>query len=239
MSLPRLLQHCIRPLADSLVLIWFFTEGSALPSLSRWDVTGRAVGHHPRRSGFTVAREGRAAARLLFYGCAPSRPRCGRGFLIRPPCLSKNGGPSRSAPCGPDPPAALGCASRVEGGGRRLFRMLRSRGGKHGVDAWTELTACWSLPPRARLVLCPQPTATDGAVAGLALGAALAEGRDDPLERKRDYGPLPKGRRRRPQGPTRSRLPRGTSVSRRSRERHEPPSGCPNPKRNQKREIAP
>ncbi|TCV95711.1 hypothetical protein EC912_10255 [Luteibacter rhizovicinus] len=130
-------------------LFLFFTplgEGSASPSLSRSDVSGRAVGHHPRRSGFTVAREGRAAARLVSDGCAPSRPRCGRGFLIRHPCLSKNGGPSRSAPCGPDPPFALGCASRVEGGGRRLFRTLRSRGGKHRVDVWTELTACRSCP---------------------------------------------------------------------------------------------
>src|ERR1700754_2924381 len=61
-----------------------------------------------------------AAARPCLMADAPARPRSGRGFSIRPPCLSENGRPSRPAPCGPDPPYALGSTSRVEGGGRRL-----------------------------------------------------------------------------------------------------------------------
>src|ERR1700743_1432973 len=61
-----------------------------------------------------------AAARPCLMADAPARPRSGRGFSIRPPCLSENSPPSWPAPCGPDPPYALGSTSRVEGGGRRL-----------------------------------------------------------------------------------------------------------------------
>src|SRR6201989_1314548 len=83
-------------------------------------VAERAAGPHPRRSGSTVAWARMPLTRPCLMACAPARPRSGRGFSIRPPCLSENGRPSRPAPCGPDPPYALGSTSRVEGGGRRL-----------------------------------------------------------------------------------------------------------------------
>src|SRR5512142_3349526 len=77
------------------------------PRIGAGSVTGRAAGRHPRRSGSTVARERRAATRLVVDGCAPSRPDLRAGSSTWHPCLDEDGRPSRPAPwrafspCGP------------------------------------------------------------------------------------------------------------------------------------------
>jgi len=99
-------------------------SGSASPS--RWVSRGReepsatALG----APGFTVAWE-RMPLRGRVLWLTPLRARAASvGFRLGS-CLDENCRPSWPAPCGPFPLAALGSASRAEGGGRRLCRPAR------------------------------------------------------------------------------------------------------------------
>jgi hypothetical protein len=90
----------------------------------------RAVGPHPRRSELR-RRLGKDAAARPCLMAAPLRARASRGgFRFGIPASAKTAGRPGRPPCGPDPPAALGSASRAESGGRRLCRPVRRPGSK-------------------------------------------------------------------------------------------------------------
>ena len=75
-----------------------------------------------------ATRSGRAAQQRPFTYCPTGRVGLRLGVSESASCLSGNGRPSRSAPCGPCPVAALAYATGPEGEIRRLFRILRCVG---------------------------------------------------------------------------------------------------------------
>ena len=100
--------------------------GPARLAPSRWVSRGREVPSAAALGapGFTVAW-GRVPLRGRVLWLTPLRARAASGGFRLGSCLDENGRPSGPAPCGPDPLAALGSASRAEGGGRRLCRPAR------------------------------------------------------------------------------------------------------------------
>jgi hypothetical protein len=84
----------------------------------------RAGGCHPRGHDCgDPLRKGRPTRPFIY--CPTGRVGLRLGVSESASCLSGNGRPSRSAPCGPCPVEALAYATGPEGETRRLFRILR------------------------------------------------------------------------------------------------------------------
>ena len=89
----------------------------------------RASGYHPRghASGDPLTK-GRETRPFTYWPSARVGLRL--GVSDSPSLARENGRPSGPAPCGPDPAAALACATGPEGGTRRLFPTVRWSGGR-------------------------------------------------------------------------------------------------------------
>jgi len=136
--------------------------GPARLAPSRWVSRGREVPSAAALGapGFTVAW-GRVPLRGRVLWLTPLRARAASGGFRLGSCLDENGRPSGPAPCGPDPLAALGSASRTEGGGRRLCQPARqaaSVGAAVAASSWLfEGAASAAMGARGKFRSRPRP----------------------------------------------------------------------------------